>query len=167
MNDSEISGLCEHIRAERYPFSVDLVMDDHLGLTDGVVHCRHCQRAYLLEMLDWADNERVYRISPVDAAHAHRLIGDLQRGSCDLQRAGAEVQHLKTANAFAPWLILVDMREPRIDCMASLLADEESSAPSLPGASWRELPCDGSWVKYTRAHQSPPARRSSTAIENG
>ena len=151
MNNPEISELCEHIGAGGYPFRVDLVMDDHLGLTDGLVSCRHCQRPYLLEMLDWADNDRLYRISPLGDDHAQRLIRDLQRGSCDVQRAGAEVQHLKTASAFAPYLLLVDMGGPRIERVVPLPPEAALPGASLPSASWRELPCDGTWVNYARS----------------
>jgi hypothetical protein len=161
-NNGDISDLCEHIATGSYPFEVELVMDDQLGLTDAVVRCRHCQRVYLLEMLDWAQDHRVFRISALVDDHAQRLIRDLSRGSCDLQRAGAQVQHLKTASSFAPRLLLIDPSEPRICSLAPLPADR-----ALPSASWRELPCDGSWVEYARQHQDPGSSLSSTEMENG
>ncbi|MDH3643282.1 MAG: hypothetical protein OES38_14365 [Gammaproteobacteria bacterium] len=162
MNIHENSDLCEHIAAGDYPFRVELVMDDHLGLTDGVVSCRHCQRAYLLEMLDWANAWRVFRISALGEDQARRLIRDLTRGSCDVQRAGAEVQHMKTATSFAPWLLLVDTGAAQIRRVAPL-----ASGIRLPGQSWRELACDGSWVEHARTYQGDESGRSSTEIENG
>ena len=162
MNIHENSDLCEHIAAGDYPFRVELVMDDHLGLTDGVVSCRHCQRAYLLEMLDWADAHRVFRISALGDDQSRRLIRDLTRGSCDVQRAGAEVQHMKTATSFAPWLLLVDTGVAQIRRVVPL-----TPGARLPGQSWRELACDGSWVEYARMYQADESDRSSTEIENG
>ena len=162
MDIRENYDLCEHIAAGDYPFQVELVMDHHLGLTDGVVSCRHCRRAYLLEMLDWANADRVFRISALDNDQARRLIRDLTRGSCDVQRAGAEVQHMKTATSFAPWLLLVDTAEALIRSVAPL-----APGTRLPGQSWRELACDGSWVKQARPDQAIDSRRSSTEIENG
>ena len=162
MNVAPNADLCEHIATGSYPFQVQLVMDDHLGLTDGVVHCRACERVYLLEMLDWTAAERVFRISSLADAHATRLIRDLTRGSCDVQRAGAQVQHMKTAATFAPWLIRIDPKGPRILGVVPLPPGRR-----LPGASWRELPCDGSWVKLAGDHPGAGPGRSNTAIVKG
>ena len=139
-------------------------MDDHLGLTDAVVHCESCQQAYLLEMLDWADSERAFRVSRLVDDHARRLLRDLQRGSCDIQRAGAQVQHLKTASVFAPCVILVDTSRPQITNVAKV-----ATATDLPGGGWRDLPCDGTWIRYAgdpRNLQPPTSTGSNTAIEN-
>ncbi|MCZ6710052.1 MAG: hypothetical protein O7B25_06805 [Gammaproteobacteria bacterium] len=162
MSIDEMSDICEHLTPGTYPFQVDLVLDDHLGFTDAVVSCRHCQQAYLLEMLDWANHDRLFRICVLRSDHAQRLIRDLTRGSCDLQRAGAEVQQMKTASAFSGWLILVDTVEPQISAVAPVPPERD-----LPGASWRELPCDGTWVKYARGTQPGGSGRSNTAIEKG
>jgi len=158
----QISELCEHVHSGDYPFQVELVIDDQLGLTDGIVACRFCGRRYLLEMLDWRGTERLFRISALAADHARRLIRDLTRGSCDVRRAGDEVQHLKSTSSFAPWLILVDTRQPRIDRVAPLPA-----GTTLPGASWRSLPCDGEWLELVKSDQSSGSRRSSSAIVKG
>ncbi|MFP6815998.1 MAG: hypothetical protein VB949_10080 [Pseudomonadales bacterium] len=162
MSTDEMSDICAHLTTGTYPFQVDLVLDDHLGFTDAVVSCRHCRQAYLLEMLDWANHDRLFRICVLNGDHAQRLIRDLTRGSCDLQRAGAEVQQMKTANSFSAWLVLVDTVGPRISAVARLPAERD-----LPGTSWRELPCDGSWVNYARKFQSRGSARSNTAIEKG
>jgi hypothetical protein len=143
MNAAE---LCEHLRPGSWPFQVDLVIDEHLGVTDALMSCRHCGRAYLLEMLDWRAPFRVMRIAALDPADAGRLVRDLTRGSCDISRAGAEVHHLRTLARFSLWLLLIDSGGPLIAGLAPLPADVR-----LPGASWRELPCDGRWVDYLRS----------------
>ena len=141
------ADLCEHVRPGQWPFQVELVLDEHLGPTDALMHCRHCGRAYLLEMLDWRASWRVMRIAAVDAAQAGRLVRDLTRGSCDIHRAGAEVQHLRTLAPFSRRLLLLDTGGPVIEALATLPADVR-----IPGASWRELPCDGRWVDYVRSN---------------
>ena len=150
---SSASELCDHVRPGRWPFQVELVLDEHLGPTDSLVRCRECGRAYLLEMLDWRDSARVMRVAGLEAAHADRLVRDLTRGSCDVNRAGAEVQHVRSATPFSRRLLLVDTAGPVIDGVAGV-----PGGVRLPGASWRQLPCDGSWVDYVR---------SNTEIVNG
>lgn len=140
-------GLCEHLRPGSWPLHTELVLDDHLGFTDALLSCRHCGRVYLLEMLDWRHRQRVMRVSVIDPDQAAQLIRDLTRGSCDVARAGAELHHARNRAAFLPWLLLVDTRGPRLAGLAQLPPDTR-----LPGASWRELPCDGHWVDYARSN---------------
>jgi hypothetical protein len=137
------SELCRHVTPGAWPFQAELVLDEHLGITDALMSCRDCGRFYLLEMLDWRDPVRVLRAAPMDAARAERLIRDLTRGSCDVNRAGAEVQHARSVTPFSRTLLLVDVRGPLIAAVADVPEDRP-----VPGASWRELPCDGTWVDY-------------------
>ena len=88
--------------------AAELVLDEHLGITDALMRCRDCGRFYLLEMLDWRERRRVMRVAPLETPAAERLIRDLTRGSCDVNRAGAEVQHVRTATPFSRVLLLVD-----------------------------------------------------------
>lgn len=132
--------LCDHVQPDTWPFEVELVIDEQVGFTDALVACRTCGAPYLLEMLDWRGRQRLMRISTIDSARVAELLHNLGRGSCDLKRAGAEVQQLQTSATFAPWLLLIDATAMRID---SILPVPEGRR--LPAASWRELPCDGSW----------------------
>ena len=133
--------LCDHVQPDTWPFEVELVIDEQVGFTDALVACRTCGAAYLLEMLDWRGRQRLMRICTVDSARVAGLLQNLGRGSCDLKRAGAEVQQLQTSATFAPWLLLIDATAMRIE---SVLHVPEGRR--LPAASWRELPCDGSWL---------------------
>ncbi len=142
----EDCGLCNHIRAGSWPFHVRLVLDDHLGFTDALVACRHCGANYLLEMLDCLDNDRVMRISVPPRDHAEGVIRDVGRGSCDLSRAGQEIHHLRTGTPLCPVLLLVNWSGPSITAVVAT-PDQER----LPAASWRDLPCDGGWVRYARS----------------
>lgn len=139
-------GLCAHVRPGSWPFRVRLVLDEHLGFTDALVACRHCGTTYLLEMLDWLDHDRVMRISAPAADRTEGVIHDIGRGSCDLGRAGQEVHHLRTSTPLCPVLLRVDWRGPSIAAVAEVRAGDR-----LPGASWRDLPCDGRWVRYARS----------------
>lgn len=141
--------LCEHVRADSWPFDVTLTLDEHLGVTDALVSCRQCGQPYLLEMLDWQADQRVMRISVLGRSQAAGVIRDLTRGSCDLGRAAAEVHHLRTLSTFSRCLLLIQARTPVIEAVVALPPDVR-----LPGGSWRELPCDGSWLSYARSKTS-------------
>jgi len=138
---------CAHLRAGAWPLAIRLVLDDHLGPTDYLASCTGCGRTYLLEMLDWRDPLRLLRLAVLPADHAAGLIRDLERGSCDLGRAGAEIEHARSIAAVLPWLLLVDVRGPQIEAVVPAPPDRR-----VPGAGWRELPCDGSWVDYARSY---------------
>jgi hypothetical protein len=139
--------LCKHIRPGSYPFQTELVIDEHLGLAEAVVRCRECRLAYLLEMVDWSGHSRAYRVSCLAPEHAEHLVRTLTRGSCDIRRAGAEIQHLQTSSRLARQLLVVDMRGPVIEALVPL-----SDAVSIPTQGWRQLPCDGSWIAHARSY---------------
>jgi hypothetical protein len=143
------NDLCEHVRPGGWPFRVALDLDEHMGITDALVTCRYCDRPYLIEMLDWQGPLRVMRVSILDSAQAAGVIRDLTRGSCDVRRAGAEVHHLQTQTPFSRWLLLIRATMPVIEAVVPVEAETR-----LPGGSWRELPCDGSWVDYARSKTS-------------
>jgi hypothetical protein len=143
----ENRALCEHVQPGTWPFLVRLALDEHLGFTDALVACRHCGATYLLEMLDWLDQDRVMRVSLPPADRTDSVIHDIERGSCDLTRAGREIHHLRTSTPLCRLLLLVDWRGPTITAIVDAPSQER-----LPGVSWRELPCDGSWVRYARSN---------------
>ncbi len=137
--------LCDHVQSGGWPFVVELVIDEQMGFTDALVACRTCGTSYLLEMLDWRDRERLMRVSTVDSSRVAGLLRNLDRGSCDLRRASAEVQQLQTSATFSPWLLLMDSTTMRIVGVVPVPPDR-----MMPTDSWRALPCDGSWVDYAQ-----------------
>lgn len=139
--------VCGHVRPGQWPFRVELVLDDQLGFTEALVRCRHCGATYLLNMMDWRGPVRVMRMAPLARVHADALIRDLTRGSCDVHRAGAEVQHVRRLAPFSRTLLLMDTGGPLIEALVEVPADVR-----VPAASWRELPCDGEWVDYVRSN---------------
>ncbi len=141
------TGPCEHLRRGPWPLHADLVLDEHLGITDALMSCRDCGRAYLVEMLDWRGSERVMRIAVLEPTQAAGVIRDITRGSCDPDRASAEMEHARSRAERLPWLLRLDTAGPSLLGVAPVPRDRR-----VPGASWRSLPCDGSWVDYARLH---------------
>ena len=133
---------CPHLAPGPYPFETVLVLDDQLGPTDWLVRCRTCATAYLLEMLDWQGPRRLYRLRAPDPDAVAALVRDLDRGSCDLNRAGAQAQHFSLSSERLASLVLLDLQAGTV---VELL--EVPDDLSIPGAGWRELPCDGSWIQ--------------------
>jgi len=139
-------ALCEHFKPGSHPYEVLLVLDDHLGPTEALVRCRACAQSYLIELLDWLGSERLFRVAEPDAAATRTLLRDLERGSCDLARAGEEVRHFSLISERLPVLLLLDTDENVIRRRIDVV-----DADAIPAASWRELPCDGEWIERTQA----------------
>lgn len=122
------------------PFEVRLVLDEALGPTDALITCRSCGQPYLIEQIDYRGFERLMRVARVDPGQVEPLLADLARGSCDLSRAGAQVQHLAVGAVPLPWALAIDVRDFRITRQLRL-----PEGLRLPQDSWRSLPCDGRW----------------------
>ncbi len=161
-------SVCTHLVPGPYPFESVLVLDDYLGPTDWLVRCRDCAAAYLLEMLDLDGPRRLYRVRAPQAEAIAGLVRDLERGSCDLNRANAQAQHFTLASETLPLLMLLDLSagtlnallerktqvevDPQVDAVDREIdgtAEEKSekAEEAIPSAGWRELPCDGSWIR--------------------
>ncbi len=145
------TDLCQHVKVGAYPFQLQLCLDEHLGVTDALVTCKECDKPYLLEMLDWRGDERLFRVSLPDADQATQLVRDLTRGSCDITRAGAEVHHMQTTTAASRYLLIIDQdSSPSAPAIVGI-AQKPDDQP-LPSASWRELECNGQWLDYARSY---------------
>lgn len=144
---------CEHLQSGPSPLRVECVFDEQFGFTDCLASCRDCHASYLLEMLDWQGDLRLFRVSRPDPAHSARLLKDLERGSCDIRRAAAEAEQFRLANASGSLLLLMDMTGPRIEAVV-----EPEPGVRVPRASWRDLPCDGSWIR--RVYRPPHTART-------
>jgi hypothetical protein len=134
--------LCAHIAPGATVFELVLVLDDAAGPTDAVVRCRHCGAHWLLEMLDWLERERLMRMTPLNAKHTQTLIANLERGSCDIRRAGVEAASVFNGMARLQCLIAIDARDFSVTRL--LRVPKELT---LPAASWRSLPCTGRWFE--------------------
>jgi len=135
---------CDHLKPDTYPLQLDLLIDAELTFTDALLSCRVCHQPYLLELLDRRGSDALFRLSMPDAEQCRQLLRDLNRGSCDLQRAHSELSSLQSMSPYLPYLLLLDCSEPKI---LQLL---ELPDIRLPGGSWRQLPCDGQWFDQLR-----------------
>ena len=140
-DEGSADALCAHMTPGPYPFESVLVLDDHLGPTDWLVRCAACGAPCLLEMLDWSGSRRLYRTRLPDPAAVAGLMRDLERGSCDIRRAGEQARHFSLTSRPLHQLILLDVAARSL--LRVLTADP---ARPIPGAGWRELECDGAWI---------------------
>ncbi|HEY5644646.1 MAG TPA: hypothetical protein VIS76_01770 [Pseudomonadales bacterium] len=147
--DRTAPALCRHFQPGPCPWETELVMDDHLGPTESLVACRTCGRAYLLEMFDWAASKRLFRVRSPSPEAVSMLMRDLDRGSCDLRRAGEEVRHFSLASDRLPVVLLYDTATATL--MARVPLDH---AADVPWTGWRDLPCDGTWITRLTASSS-------------
>lgn len=135
-------GLCAHLIPGPYPFETVLVLDDHLGPTELLIRCRRCGHCWLLEMLDWRDDVRLFRIRKADPEAVAGLLKDLSRGSCDLRRAGEQARHLSLSSERLPELLLLNVGHATLSAVIAPPTDTR-----VPGRGWRELACDGDWIR--------------------
>lgn len=135
---------CKHLAPGEWPFQIDLVVDAELSFIDALAHCASCGETYLLELLDRRDDHTLFRVSMPGQSASADLLHSLSRGSCDLNRAGAEVQSLKSLEPYLPTLLLLDQQKPEI---VALIDADESRLPATPA---RQLPCDGTWFERLR-----------------
>ncbi len=129
------------------PFRTLLVLENHLGPTELLIRCTHCRQTYLLEMLDWRGSLRAFRISSAEDGATAALLVDLERGSCDVNRARVEVRHFTLTSNLQPDLLVLDSDKAAIDSVATVT----ESAQTIPREPWRHLPCDGSWIDAIQA----------------
>jgi|GEM_PF-2001686 len=136
--------LCGHLQPNSYPLQLDLLIDAELTWTDALLSCTRCGQPYLLELLDQRGCEQLFRIRTPDISEVRGLLHDLSRGSCDLQRAGAQLHTLQSMNPYLPRLLWLEYRKPEILDLLDI------SGMRLPADSWRSLPCDGEWFAQLR-----------------
>ena len=139
---------CKHLAPGEWPFRIDLVLDAELSFTDALAHCTSCGATYVLELLDRRADQTLFRVSMPGQSASAGLLHSLSRGSCDLNRAGAEVQNLKSLQPYLPTLLLLDQQKPEI---VDLVGAGDTRLPATPT---RHLPCDGTWFERLRVPAS-------------
>ena len=136
--------LCSHVTPQAQPFETLFVIEEHLGMASGLVECRACHASYLLEMIDLAGNQRAYRVTEVDSAHAIAMVRTLSRGTCDTERARGEVQNLESRSQLLN--VTLNMQGGTVINVVPASATAE-----IPKQHWRALPCDGRWLRTAQA----------------
>jgi hypothetical protein len=129
---------CEHLQSSGLETS--WVLDEWLGIAEAITRCPVCSRDYLLELLDIDGPRRAWRLTPIDSKSAAMLVHDLRSGSCDPNRAAAEVYAVKTTQPPSP--VVVVSGDGSLVGLRQVNTGETAS-----GRPWRELALDGSWLR--------------------
>jgi hypothetical protein len=131
------SHVCAHLATVgAYPFAVVTVLDDQSGMTDAIIRCRSCGEALLIEMLDWQPPRfdiRTFRTSRINEDVIAQFLHNRDRGSCDVNRAGAEWQAVRAQAQLSDFELTLDVRQSHVVGARHLGADAE-----IPMGHWRE-----------------------------
>ena len=129
---------CPHLQGGR--LETLLLLDAWLGIAEAVTRCPLCGQCSLLELLDIDGNRRAWRLTPLDTGQAAGLVRDVNRGSCDVHRAGNQLHALRASHALPAQVVISE------DGSLTGLRLGHGAGP-LPSTSWRELPLDGQWLR--------------------
>jgi hypothetical protein len=155
-------ALCAHLAALEAGADPPAVAHAFLfqdGPIDAVAACRVCGAHALLRMLDWnppAFSLRVYVLAPLREADTALFLRNLERGSCQVSRASAELAALVAAAGANERLVALDLAQGRVVAAAALArgtASEPAEFPArLPRAS------DGRWFAALGLEKSANGR---------
>lgn len=132
------STACAHLATSApspYPFDIEIVLDEQVGITDAVVRCRQCQQPYLLELIAWSGPQlthRTYRTSLLDDDVVDDYVHNRSRGSCDVNRAGAEWSAVMAQARLTDLELTLDVRSATVLAARRLPRDAD-----IPMAHWR------------------------------
>jgi hypothetical protein len=131
-------ALCAHLRSDSLA-SLRCEPRDVIDWDDGPVlaaaRCPACGGAALLELLDWSRSRRVrvFALAAIDPAAVALFQKNCGRGSCDLARAGRELEALLFSAGPVERLVALDADTGEV--VAS--APREPGVP-LPSGPFRE-----------------------------
>ena len=116
------------------------------GPIDAIARCRACGSHALLRLLDWAPPSfalRVYSLAGLRAEDAALYLRNLERGSCQVSRASAELDALIAAAGPSTRVLALDIARERIVASGARAA----GAGGEPGAWPARLPreSDARW----------------------
>jgi len=134
---------CEHLSGKP-DFEVLLVVDSQIQLMEALVKCRQCAFYYLIEALDIASQDTLFRIAKIPADHAVKTARSIDNGSCNLKRATEEIAYLKSLSKKCDKLLISEAGQ------FTATIDIENLDEVPPSTAWRELPFDGRWFNKIR-----------------
>ncbi len=114
--------------------------------------CRACNAHYLIELIDISQGINAYRVAWLPAAAVEATLRSLSKGSCDVNRASAELAHAANTAALLDGVLLRN-ENAGADTLWSYMS--EVGNLQIPTASWRELPCDGKIIASLQAAVKP------------
>ncbi|MEE4282058.1 MAG: hypothetical protein V2I41_08940 [Pseudomonadales bacterium] len=131
--------ICPHLA--RIPdLEVLLVTDATVTLADAFVQCHICEQHYLIELIDMQGPASAFRISALPADAATATLRSLTRGSCDINRASAELTHIRQIAEQLPGVL---MRNESDSAQALWHYVADTRHVKIPKEHWRDLPCNG------------------------
>jgi hypothetical protein len=131
--------ICPHLSLHP-DLQVLLVTDATVTLADAFVQCHTCGQHYLIELIDIKGTINAYRIFALPEEAVAPMLRSLTRGSCDINRANAELVHISQVAAALPGVLLRDETDSA-ESLWRYLADTRDV--QVPTTHWRNLPCDG------------------------
>jgi hypothetical protein len=159
-------ALCSHLSelragAEAPQLAHALLWQD--GPIDAVVRCARCGAHALLRMLDWAPprfDRRVYSLAALRAEDSALYLRNLERGSCQVGRASAELDALVAAAGPSERLVALDVDRERVVASAALPAGARGEPEAFPA----RLPSgpDERWFAALGLEKDPGRRLGGT-----
>jgi hypothetical protein len=137
-------SLCKHLsglRAGDAPPELAHALLWQDGAIDAVVRCARCGAHALLRLLDWAPPHyalRVYSLAALRAEDSALFLRNLERGSCQVARAGAELDALVAAAGPSERLIALDLARDRVAASAPLPEAARGEPDAFPARLPRE-----------------------------
>ena len=122
-----------------------LVTDATVTLADAFIQCHTCGQHYLIELIDIKGSTNAYRLSALPDEAVAPTLRSLQRGSCDINRASAELAHISQVAEALPG-VLIRNESASVEGLWRYVADTRDV--HVPTGHWRNLPCDGQIITH-------------------
>ena len=103
--------ICPHLQDA--DLEVSAIFSQQVFLTAGIVRCKRCNQHYLVELTHSEGPRQLFSVSILEADLAQHTLRSLQKGSCDVTRAGAETLHLRNSAQLTD--VLLTMRNGVFD----------------------------------------------------
>jgi hypothetical protein len=129
------------------------------GPVDAIARCSACGAHALMRLLDWAPPDftlRVYALAALRAEDAALFVRNLERGSCQVARARAELDALVAAAGANERLVALDLARERVAASGPL----PPAGAAEPDAFPARLPRAGDARWFTALGLEKRARRS-------
>lgn len=126
--------ICPHIEVGPYPFDVEFVLDEYMGIAEAVVRCKSCRQRYMINLVDWVPptlRERTFTVRLVEDNAYQRFAHDVSKDYCDLTRKQSEAHALTTASPLLDSTVCLNVQENRVLGLGTRTRD-------TPTSSWRD-----------------------------
>ncbi len=135
---SDALRLCAHLSGLAAGESTPEIVHAFLwqdGPIDAIARCRACGAHALLRLLDWAPpgfSLRVYALAALREQDGALFLRNLERGSCQVARASAELSALIAAAGANERLVALDLARDCVAASAGLPSGESGEPAAFP-----------------------------------